>query len=249
MNINIYNVIWVERLDSTQTYLKGLNLDILPEWSIVATKNQTQGKGQGKNKWESEEGKNLTFSLLLKPTFLPIADQFLITQVLSLGICDFLSKYIRDVSIKWPNDIYVRKNKICGMLVQNKIIGSEFTCAVCGIGININQINFLLAPNPTSMKLETKQEFSIESILFEILDCLKLRYYALKSEHGFNFKKEYLERLLYYNVFAKYCYNNLEDIEARIIDVNEFGHLVLMKKDKKELVAELKQLKFYHELV
>ncbi|MFA6199440.1 MAG: biotin--[acetyl-CoA-carboxylase] ligase [Bacteroidales bacterium] len=246
MNINTYNVIWVESLDSTQTYLQGLNSDILPEWSIVATKNQKQGRGQGKNKWESEGGKNLTFSLLLKPTFLPIANQFLITQVLSLGICDFLSKYINDVSIKWPNDIYVRKNKICGMLVQNKIIGSEFTCAICGIGININQIDFHFAPNPTSMKLETKQAFLIENILIEILGCLKLRYDILKSKHGFNFKKEYLESLLHYNVFANYRYNNGEDIEAKIIDVNEFGHLVLVKKDKKEIIAELKQLKFYH---
>ncbi len=246
MNINTCNVIWVESLDSTQTYLQGLNSDILPEWSIVATKNQTQGRGQGNNKWESEGEKNLNFSLLLKPTFLPIADQFLITQVLSLGICDFLSKYINDVSIKWPNDIYVRKNKICGMLVQNKIIGSEFTCAICGIGININQIDFHFAPNPTSMKLETKQEFLIENILIEILDSVKLRYDMLKSNHGFNFKKEYLERLLYYNVFANYRYNNVEDIEAKIIDVNEFGYLVLLKKDKKEIIAELKQLKFYH---
>lgn len=246
MNINIYNVNWVESLTSTQTYLQGLNLDILPEWSIVATKNQTQGRGQGNNKWESEGGKNLAFSLLLKPIFIPIADQFLVTQVLSLGICDFLSKYMHDASIKWPNDIYVKKNKISGILVQNKIIGSEFNCAVCGIGINVNQINFNFAPNPTSMKLETEKEFSIENILFGILDCVKLRYDALKSQQVFDYKKEYLERLLYYNVFEKYRYNNVEDIEAKIIDVNEFGHLILMKKNKKEIIAELKQLKFYH---
>lgn len=248
MNKNTYNINWFDSLDSTQTYLKGLNLDFLPEWSIIATKNQTNGRGQFENKWESEEGKDLTFSILLKPFFLSIADQFIITQVLSLGIFDFLSRYMNDISIKWPNDIYVKKNKICGMLVQNIIIGAEYSCAICGIGLNINHTVFHFAPNPTSMKLETGQEFLLKNILVELLDCIKFRYDALKLHQVSDYKKEYLRKLLYYDVWAKYGYN-MEDLEAKIIDVNEFGHLVLIKKDKKRVIAELKELKFYHELV
>ena len=247
MNKNIYNINWFESLDSTQTYLKSLDLDFLPEWSIVATENQTNGRGQSDNKWESDNRKDITLSILLKPTFLPIADQFLITQVLSLGIFDFLSKYLNNVFIKWPNDIYIKKNKICGMLVQNMVIGAEYSCAICGIGLNVNHTVFHFAPNPTSMKLETGQEFLIENILFELLDCVKFRYDALKLHQVSDYKKEYLEKLLYYNAWAKYSYNT-EDIDARIVDVNEFGHLVLMKKGEKSVTAELKELKFYHEL-
>lgn len=247
MNKNTYNIKWFDSLYSTQTYLKELDLNLLPEWSIIITKNQINGKGQFDNKWESEEGKDLTFSMLLKPNFLSIVDQFLITQVLSLGIFDLLSKYINDVSIKWPNDIYVKKNKICGILVQNIIIGSEYSCAICGIGLNINHKVFHFSPNPTSMKLEIGKEFSIEDILFELLDCIKFRYDNLRMNIVSDYKKEYLEKLLYYNVWSKYSYN-LEDIEAKIIDVNQYGHLILMKRDKKKIIAELKQLKFHHEL-
>lgn len=247
MNKNKYNIKWFDSLDSTQTYLKGLDLNFLPEWSIVATKNQINGKGQFENKWESEYGKDLTFSILLKPTFLSIVNQFLITQVLSLGIYDLLSKYINDVSIKWPNDIYVKKNKICGILVQNIIIGSEYSCAICGIGLNVNNTVFHFAPNPTSMKLETGKEFPIEEILFELLDCIKYRYDNLRNNLVSDYKREYLEKLLYYNSWAKYSYN-LEDIEAKILDVNLYGHLILMKRDKKKIIAELKELKFHHEL-
>lgn len=247
MNKNTYNINWFESLDSTQTYLKSLDLDFLPEWSIVATKNQTNGRGQSENKWESEDGKDITFSILLKPTFLSIADQFIITQVLSLGIFDFLSKYMHDIFIKWPNDIYIKKNKICGILVQNIIIGAEYSCAICGIGLNVNHTVFHFAPNPTSMKLETGKEFPIEDILFELLDCIKFRYDALKLHRVSDFKKEYLGKLLYYKVWAKYSYN-MEDIDARIVDVNEFGHLVLIKKGEKKVTVELKELKFYHEL-
>lgn len=247
MNKNKYNIKWFDSLDSTQTYLKGLDLNFLPEWSIVATRNQVNGKGQFENKWESEDGKDLTFSILLKPTFLSIVNQFLITQVLSLGIYDLLSKYINDVSIKWPNDIYVKKNKICGILVQNIIVGSEYSCAICGIGLNVNHTVFHFAPNPTSMKLETGKEFPIEEILFELLDCIKLRYDNLRNNLVSDYKREYLEKLLYYNSWAKYSYN-LEDIEAKILDVNLYGHLILMKRDKKKIIAELKELKFHHEL-
>ena len=242
------NIIWFDELDSTQDYLKDANINSLPEWTVISTRKQAKGKGQGSNVWESEQNKNLTFSILLKPNFLSVSNQFLITQILSLGIYDFLTHYLDDVFIKWPNDIYVGKNKICGILVNNKIIADEYLSATCGIGININQTEFCFAPNATSLKKELNQDLIIENVLIEILDSIKNRYDIIKENKIADYKREYLDKLLHYNIWAKYSFNdnNIEkNIEAKIIDVDKYGRLILENRLGKTIIADIKQLKFY----
>lgn len=245
MSKNNYNILSYESLSSTQTYLIGKDLSELPEWTVLIAKNQTNGRGQSKNVWESEDGENLTFSILLKPFFINIANQFLITQVLSLGIYDFLSKHIQDVFIKWPNDIYVKKNKIGGILVNNKLQGEDFTFSICGIGLNVNQTSFSYSPNPTSMKIELGLNANLEVLLVELLNCIYYRYEILKSKKVSDYKDEYMSRLLYYNVWGRYEYEGFL-VEAKILDVNQYGHLILMKRDETWIEADLKQLKFCH---
>jgi len=239
-----YNIRWFESLHSTQDYLKNSFDDSLPKWTVVVAKEQIKGKGQGQNVWESEKYKNLTFSILLYPNFLQARDQFLVTQILSLGIYDFLSRYLSNVFIKWPNDIYVGKNKICGILVQNQIIGMEYSTAFCGIGLNVNQTEFSFAPNPTSLKLELNRSFDLDILLEEVLDCIRIRYEQLENNLIADYKKEYMEKLLFYNVWSKYLYCDTEIMEAIIKDVDEFGRLILENRIGKEIIADLKQLKF-----
>ena len=218
--------------------------DSLPKWTVFVAKEQIKGKGQGQNVWESEKDKNLTFSILLYPNFLQARDQFLITQILSLGIYDFLSHYLSNVFIKWPNDIYVGKNKICGILVQNQIIGMEYSTAFCGIGLNVNQTEFSFAPNPTSLKLELDRSFDLDILLEEVLDCIRIRYEQLENNLIADYKKEYMEKLLFYKVWSKYLYCDNEIMEAKIKDVDNFGRLILENRGGKEIIADLKQLKF-----
>lgn len=244
---NKYNIIWLECVDSTQSYLNSLDTEELSEWTIIASKSQEKGRGQGKNQWESEDNKNITFSLLLKPNYISIIDQFKITQVISLGVYDFLSKYVSNVHIKWPNDLYVGGNKICGILIQNKVCGMEYTNAICGIGLNINQTVFKYAPNPTSLKIETNLDFCINDCLNELLDCIRHRELMLIEGKSEELKDEYILNLLYYKVWAKYYYDN-EYIWARILDVNEFGYLILEKKDNRKIEVELKEIKFCHHI-
>ncbi|MDD3667200.1 Bifunctional ligase/repressor BirA [bioreactor metagenome] len=239
-----YNIHWFESLHSTQDYLKNSFDDSLPKWTVFVAKEQIKGKGQGQNVWESEKDKNLTFSILLYPNFLQARDQFLITQILSLGIYDFLSHYLSNVFIKWPNDIYVGKNKICGILVQNQIIGMEYSTAFCGIGLNVNQTEFSFAPNPTSLKLELDRSFDLDILLEEVLDCIRIRYEQLENNLIADYKKEYMEKLLFYKVWSKYLYCDNEIMEAKIKDVDNFGRLILENRGGKEIIADLKQLKF-----
>lgn len=244
---NKYNIIWLECVDSTQSYLNSLDTEEISEWTIIASKSQEKGRGQGENRWESEDGMNLTFSLLLKPNYISIVEQFKITQVISLGVYDFLSKYISNVHIKWPNDIYVGGNKICGILIQNKVCGMEYTNAICGIGLNINQTNFNYAPNATSLKLETNLDFRINDCLIELLDCIRKREIMLIEGKAKELNDEYRLNLLYYKIWAKYYYDN-GYIWAKILDVNEFGYLILEKKDNSMIEVELKEIKFCHQI-
>ncbi|MBR1627496.1 MAG: biotin--[Bacteroidales bacterium] len=240
-----FNIIKLSEIPSTQTFL--LQEDerkVFDEYTVVYTNNQTHGRGQEKHIWESEKEKNVLFSLLLKPTFLDPSNQFLITQMISLAIVDTLQSYgLEDVKIKWPNDIYVKYAKICGVLVQNKITGLEFSNSYIGIGINVNQKKFLFAPNPTSMFLETGKETDLDIFLSDVLHNIYKRYLQLKEDELERLQSEYLSLLLFKEERRKYIYKGKE-IEAKILGVNRFGHLILESDDTVVIQCELRELQF-----
>ena len=247
-----YELIQLEEVTSTQTYLIDKDESLaLQEFTTVYTSNQTLGRGQGTNKWESEKGKNISFSFLLRPTFLNPSNQYLITKIISLAIVEVLQDYgIKNVKIKWPNDIYVNENKICGILVQNKIIGNELSAVYVGIGININQTKFSFAPNPTSFFLEMEKEYSKQEVFQACMQRIISLYEEFKTGKLNNIDKKYLDNLLFLNQKRKYEYNG-KLIQAEIKDVNEYGHFVLegrelgLKEEKLSVfVAELRELKF-----
>ena len=240
-----FSIITIDKLESTQSYLIELsNKTELQEGVVINALSQFKGVGQFENKWESEDGKNLTFSLLLKPRFLNPCNQFLLTQVLSLAISDFLlTQTDKTVSIKWPNDIYIGKKKICGILVKNQLFGSVFEHAFCGIGLNVNQEKFPPLPNPTSLIIETEKEFDLSEVLNEVLKHIDLRYTQLKKGEIDLLQEDYMKRLLYNGVFARYIYKGRE-IEARIFDVNEYGHLLLEERNGDKICCELKEIVF-----
>ena len=136
--------------DSTNTYLQQLDADRhLPEGYIVYTDAQRAGRGQRGNSWESQPGKNLTFSLLLRPEHIPANQQFLLSQAVSLAVTDVLNRYASGFSIKWPNDIYWEDKKIAGILIENVLSGSTFARSIVGIGLNITRsVSSAMPPTP-----------------------------------------------------------------------------------------------------
>ena len=124
------------------------------EGTVVITGNQTAGRGQRGNAWFSEPGKNLTFSILIKPSFLSVKNQFYLNIAFSLGLFDYLKEVLKtEVKIKWPNDILVNGKKICGILIENHLQAQHIQHSIVGIGLNVNQHHHLLA-TATSMNLE-----------------------------------------------------------------------------------------------
>lgn len=146
-----------------------------PHGYVVCARSQSAGRGQRGNSWESEPGKNLTFSLLLRPgEAIPPGRQFELSMIVSLGIVEALAETGVETKIKWPNDIYTADDrKICGILIENSISGISIERSIVGVGINVNQEHFVSdAPNPVSVKMMTGHTVGLEPLLENV--CSKI---------------------------------------------------------------------------
>ena len=234
------NIIKKNQISSTNTVaIELLKKEELPEGTIIWADEQTKGRGQRGNSWESEPGKNLTISIILFPHFLKAEDQFLLSKVTSLAIADYLANRFNQVTIKWPNDIYVANDKIAGILIENSIIGSSFEYAVIGIGLNINQMKFVSnAPNPTSMQLLTGIEFNLEEVLCGLYSTLNKRYNQLIEYKVDDLNQEYLSSLFHFDEFYPYRQGQ-EIFSAKITGIDTFGALILETKS-----GEMRKFRF-----
>ena len=237
-------IIRFDSLESTNKYCEALDLSQVGDFTCYWALEQTAGIGQRGNHWHSSSGKNLTFSLVLHPIFLPADRQFKLTQALSLALVDFLStfNFKLSVSIKWPNDIYVDGKKICGTLASTRLQGNVIASAICGIGLNVNEQVFPdWIPHPTSLSLLTGQKYDLEPQLRQLLACIEKRYNDLKS--GIDPEREYLAYLLNLNVRARYIYNK-EDIAATITGIDPHGRLLLTTDDGRNISCGMKEIIF-----
>lgn len=199
------------------------------EGTVIFTDNQTAGRGQRGNAWFAEPGKNLTFSLILKPSFLAVRHQFQLNIILSLAVHDFLSKTLPDVRIKWPNDILVNNKKICGMLIENSILGQTIRYAVCGIGLNVNQRQWP-EERITAMAMVTHQDYDLKSVLASLLECIEVRYLQLRSGNHHETRQEYLDRLIGFNHPQQFITAD-GTLQGMIVGVDEEGQLQVQTED------------------
>ena len=229
-----WKIIHIDETDSTNQWIKVHKRD----GSFVQAKRasssafcvlsdyQTAGRGCGTNTWESERGKNLLFSMLIHPTDIPASSQFLVSMVLANSIAMVVSKYVKNVSIKWPNDIYVGDKKICGILIENHLQGGVIKDSILGVGLNVNQLRFISdAPNPVSLANLTGREFDREMILQQLLASFDAEWADIEGV-----RSRYLEQL--YRRTGFYRYRDAQgELFAELVTVEEDGHLVLRNID------------------
>lgn len=221
----------VKTLASTNDYLAELcKQGKAEEFYTVIAEDQTDGKGQRGNSWESEPGKNLTFSIVLYPTAIKANKQFHLSMLASIAIIDTLTDYTDGFSIKWPNDIYWHDKKICGILIENELEGQYLSQSIIGIGLNINQTEFLSsAPNPVSLYQIIGKEIDKNEVFSKIIHALLGGYKAL--EDNFIEASAYISHLYKKFLYRKDDFHIYQDkdgtFEARIHDVGNDGHLYL----------------------
>ncbi len=243
-------IIHKDALGSTNDYaeqeiLKGS----ISEPCCIVADNQTSGKGRGANKWESETGKNLTFSVVCFPDFLMAAQQFFLNKTIALSVFEFISELVagKSVSIKWPNDIYIGDEKVAGMLIQTGVQGKLMKHAIIGIGININQKEFSKdLPNPTSIISHTRQETNLDQALKSYLDIFEKYYKMLEGGLIKEIDSKYLEALYRFGLRSAFEYEG-KKIHACICGVNEFGWLQLVTDDGILICEDMDKVKMIPE--
>lgn len=235
----------LHEVGSTNNYAMGrLNESPVKEGTAYFARKQTAGKGQRGKNWESTADENIIMSLVLKPRHLRITDQFLLSVAVALGSYDFVKKHTGDsASIKWSNDLYWNDKKAGGILIENVIRGNEWSYAVVGIGINLNQLTFPVElPNPISFRQITGEHYDTISMAQELRECIHLRYNKLDCENPARIMKEYNNALYHKNEEHLYRMEN-NTFKASICRVERTGKLVL-KKGNSELKVDFGEIEF-----
>lgn len=224
-------IVRILQTDSTNNYAnRQIRENVLPEGTVFLAYEQTSGRGQFDNVWESEPGANLLFSMVLYPDFLAITRQFMLSKIVSLGIYSVVHKLVEGAKIKWPNDIYVGDKKLGGILIENSIMSGTIKSSIVGVGLNINQTDFKSnAPNPVSLKMLTNKHCESEGILQDILAEIS-RYYDLLCLGNFEkIDKEFLSAL--YRLNERHYFKSNVIFEGEIVGVDPIGKLLIKKDD------------------
>lgn len=225
------NIIHLAQVSSTNTYLLEMlsKSEPIVEGSVIMADHQTAGRGQRGNIWEDSPRQNLCFSLLLKPTWLDLQNQFQLSMVVAIALERYISSLgIEQVYIKWPNDIYIRGKKVAGILIENLIQGHIIENTVVGIGLNINQEYFgTQQENRTSLALEADTHFHILDSLSVLLEKIDYYYHQLKAGKVASIEKHYLDKLMYLNSYQNFIVDE-KTIYGKIVGVESTGALEML---------------------
>ena len=231
---NDMKLIKLDAIDSTNDFLKALSgKQLLENFTVVSAENQTNGKGQMGAKWDSEIGKNLIVSILIKDVLKNNTEIFDLNVAIALAIISSLETYsIPNLAIKWPNDILSDNKKIAGILIENTIKNNGEIVSIVGFGLNVNQINFNELPKATSLAVVMGSEFDKEMLLLKIVDAIKTNISVLKNGLASDLWLEYNQKLFKKGVPMPFSNSKEEKFMGIIQNVNSFGQLsVLLEND------------------
>ncbi len=223
------NIIRIKETTSTNVELSEMIVHKpLDEGTVLAAENQTSGRGQAGNSWESEPGKNLLFSVLLYPNFLELQYRFLLSELTANSVKQVLDKFTDYITIKWPNDIYYKDEKIAGILIENSLTNNIITQSIVGMGVNVNQEVFLSdAPNPVSLKQILGRDIDLHFLLTKIVDRILSAYEDLRKGDYDSIKRYYYESL--YRKSGLYVFSDKNgQFNAKIDSVADDGVLSLI---------------------
>ncbi|MDB2363703.1 biotin--[acetyl-CoA-carboxylase] ligase [Flavobacteriales bacterium] len=229
-------------LGSTNDLMKEMHSEVgLSEGAVVVCENQEKGKGVS-GRWESEDGKNLTFSIFLKPQSLNISDQQYLNYIVALSISQFLDQFVSKVQIKWPNDILIDSRKVAGVLIENAFEGKKIKHSIVGIGLNVNQMDFqAFSRKATSIGKELNKEFDLESFLKDFLELFFRNYSRLQYSME-KLKQEYLERLYLKGIKSNFEIDDTKQ-EGIIVGLDLHG-LLQVELESGIRSFDLKEIKF-----
>ena len=254
---------YIDETHSTSSLLRETYDDSLPHLFTIRTDFQTAGRGQAGNSWESEKGKNLLFSTLLRYPEVEAANQWRLSMLVAVAVREAIASILSllafrllPITIKWPNDIYYNDQKLVGILIENTLSGRHIAYTIAGVGINVNQTQWLSnAPNPVSMRQITGEEYDIENLLNAFLEAIQ-RWEIASTEQ---LREEYIKHLYRRTGWYPYLEREVSVAPTNIqlsaqaadgvflaqwMDITSQGEWVLRLKSGEEKRYHFKQIRF-----
>ncbi|MDD4922575.1 MAG: biotin--[acetyl-CoA-carboxylase] ligase, partial [Bacteroidales bacterium] len=218
--------------------------DKIEETTAVACFNQTKGRGQKGNVWFSEANKNINYSIIIYPSYISARNQFIISQAIALAVKSFLDEFTKNISIKWPNDIYWNKKKIAGTLIESQLKGDLIAYSVIGIGININQDVFPdYLPDAVSLKQITGIDYDLKDLIIRLDSKISAALEDLSHGTEVDIQRFYLN-----NLYRRDGFHSYQDVNshftARIRGISAQGNLILEHEDGKVKDYAFKEVVF-----
>ena len=234
--------------DSTNDFLKQLTAsETLVNYTVVSTENQLKGRGQMGSIWNSETGKNLTFSIFLENSLTNVNSIYNLNVAVALSILEVLKKEnVPELKIKWPNDIMSANKKVGGILIENAIKHTDEIQSIIGIGLNVNQNNYDILPQASSLCLVTGRFFDCEELLTKIVNQLKLNGELINEKNGAELWKKYHQFLYKKDIPSAFENVKGEKFMGIIKQVIPNGLLEVMMEDDSLQLFNIKELKMLY---
>ena len=219
-------------VESTNNYaMAKLHAGMVQHGSCFIAIEQTSGRGQRGKQWLSNPGDNITmstiFELLHSVSANVTAFPFLLSASMALGCYDFIKDFgVKQVTVKWPNDLYIGDRKAAGILIENIFRGHDWEWTVAGTGVNINQESFPAeAINAISLKMLTGKHYDTVKMGRKLFEFLYNRFGQLRDASTGNIMKEYNSLLYLKGEELKLKKDNIV-FTARIEQVSASGELI-----------------------
>lgn len=222
----IFNIL--DSVDSTNNYaMAKVHEGLATHGMAWFTHLQLAGKGQRGKTWKSEAGQNILMSIVIKPTLIFRVKPFYLSAFTALVCQQFLQELTgQPIAIKWPNDLYWNDRKAGGILIENIFSGSEWSWAVIGIGININQGSFGHgAHKAVSVAEITNATHSPLELARKLFESLRQQF-DLATEANIKDLIERYNAVLYKKGEKVKLRKNFASFNTRIVKVNETGQLI-----------------------
>lgn len=216
--------------------------DLLLQWAendsaidryVIWALNQSKGKGQHGRIWESNSGENLTFSILIRHKSLEVMDQFIFNKAISVAVFKALQFVDADCKIKWPNDIFIKNNKVSGILIENSLKGKYLDYSVVGIGVNVNQKYFPdYVSQAGSLAMSLGVNLDLNLLLNQIVDHIEYYVSLVYKKRISEIESLYYENLFKRDVISVFKSKDIT-FNGIIRNVDEFGRLMVELEDDK----------------
>ncbi|MGJ8666754.1 MAG: biotin--[acetyl-CoA-carboxylase] ligase [Patiriisocius sp.] len=241
-------LIKLNAIPSTNTYVKELRSSTnLSDETVVVTLNQTKGRGQHTNSWQSQPTNSLTFSIYKQFENVDLKYQFYISMAVSLGVYSVLKSLgIPKIKIKWPNDIMAEGKKCCGILIETSIKKENIKDVIIGVGLNVNEVQFENLPNATSLFLASGQNFDRDSVLSMLTSEILKQLQLLQSYKFDELHQQYHAHL--YKLGKVSVFENMDGLKFNgiIKGVTKNGLLIVETENESLLHFGLKEIKLLH---